>query len=241
MFDLNRELRVWRTPFRTSHIYSVGDIEELESHLVDAYEAELERGLSDPDAFWMAVARVGSEGVLRSRYQQRWRTLGTPRRYWRTLIAEATSYYGRRARWVYASARTVTLLVGVLSSIYLYAFGFFLTRGSNIWEFGRPVYEQGVFITLCVGMMSVFTWIPFRPWESRVVDWLRLGYCALIFPLWLIMLSVVPLVYHDPSAFAQLVAFGLLQALGPALWLSQVIIRRHHHPGYEELLSSRTG
>lgn len=59
MFDLERELSKWREQLLIGGIYSPTDVDELETHVLDAVDDLQERGLTQEEAFWVAVHRLG--------------------------------------------------------------------------------------------------------------------------------------------------------------------------------------
>ena len=64
MFDLNREMTVWRNNLNQSETLSQTDVDELESHLREEIESLKSAKLSDEEAFMIAAHRLGSPEKL---------------------------------------------------------------------------------------------------------------------------------------------------------------------------------
>jgi hypothetical protein len=239
MFDLSRELRNWKVPFRASHLYSSDDLNELEAHLLDTIEAELEDGASQEDAFWMALARVGDEPTLRKQYQLGWKELNPIKKFWRLLTKETTGFETSSRKLGYASARVISLLIGLAAPFYLFVAVVFLVRGLKIIEFGRPVYEQGVFFTLLMGLQGLFSWLPFRRWTGKVSDWMRLIYAAACIYIALVFLLYHPASYTGLGGLVGVLSMSTVFSIGPVLWLLQTVSRRPHKVDYDDLLFAR--
>src|SRR5437870_3535728 len=70
MFDLESAIADWRRKMMAVGIKSGEALEELESHLRDDLQAQLEKGLPPKHAFALAVARLGPGGALREEYSK---------------------------------------------------------------------------------------------------------------------------------------------------------------------------
>lgn len=81
MFDLNRELGVWRKGFASEARLQSDELEELESHLVDHFESLLKSGLSEQAAFLKATRQIG-EPITLAREFEKSRAIGSAR-LWR--------------------------------------------------------------------------------------------------------------------------------------------------------------
>ena len=58
-FDCESSIASWRKDLASRQALEPGDIEELESHLRDAIEANVENGFEPPDAFCKGGCRSG--------------------------------------------------------------------------------------------------------------------------------------------------------------------------------------
>jgi hypothetical protein len=63
-FDLNDQVRRWRTQLETSPALKVEDLAELEAHLRDSIARLQTAGLAPDEAFWVARHRLGTEDSL---------------------------------------------------------------------------------------------------------------------------------------------------------------------------------
>ena len=98
MFDLDAHIRQWRQQFLGDGAFYSSEVEELECHLRDAIDELYTKGLSEEEAFVIAVHRLGDQRALRKDYT-RGRSL--PQRLF-------------RSRPVAAAALVVVLMLAVL-------------------------------------------------------------------------------------------------------------------------------
>ena len=68
MFRLEDEIKRWRSEYEGDIAFSEEDILELETHLRQAFDKQVEDGLSEPEAFAAAVAMLGERKALRKEY-----------------------------------------------------------------------------------------------------------------------------------------------------------------------------
>ena len=64
MFELNKEIKKWKSSLSSSDTCSRADIDELESHLLDSMDILRAKGLSQEEAFFVAIRRLGSTNAL---------------------------------------------------------------------------------------------------------------------------------------------------------------------------------
>ena len=69
-FDLDRHLANWRKQFLADSTFYSEEVEELENHVRDGVEHLVETGLSEEDAFYEAIDRLGSPETLRADYKR---------------------------------------------------------------------------------------------------------------------------------------------------------------------------
>ena len=67
-FDLNAAIQTWRGKLESSPALSVGNLDELESHLRDATATLAAMGLSTEEAFLIACRRMGTGAALEWEY-----------------------------------------------------------------------------------------------------------------------------------------------------------------------------
>jgi len=113
MFELESQIRKWKT-----HLYSAGsighaDIEELESHLRDSIDELTGRGINLEEAFLLAVRRLGDVAVIHEEFAK----LSTED-VWRQLLVPADNpLTARRNRKELTIVIGLALLAGLLSKI----------------------------------------------------------------------------------------------------------------------------
>jgi len=70
MFNLENEIRNWLRALRGSKNLEDSDIAELESHLRDEIEHQIERGLDEESAFYAALEKSAPVEILRQEYEK---------------------------------------------------------------------------------------------------------------------------------------------------------------------------
>ncbi len=70
MFDLENEIRNWLKTLRRSENLEDSDIAELESHLRDEIDHQIERGLDEEAAFRAAIEKSAPADTLRQEYKK---------------------------------------------------------------------------------------------------------------------------------------------------------------------------
>jgi putative ABC transport system permease protein len=83
MFDLENEIRSWKSPFFKQEAIEAGTIADLELQLRDTYEELRRDGLSDEEAFRAAADRIGSSDAIAAEYQKNRLAALNRRRPWR--------------------------------------------------------------------------------------------------------------------------------------------------------------
>lgn len=69
-FDLNRSIQTWRQTFEVYGMYTLDDLDELESHLLDLIQDKQADGLSIDQAFEASLQQIGTADSLRDMYQE---------------------------------------------------------------------------------------------------------------------------------------------------------------------------
>jgi len=83
MFDLNAQLKKWNLQLKKSESFKSGDIDELEDHLLEKTKGLQEKGLTEEEAFWVAVHQVGDPDSLNGEYRKiNLRTIWQKRLFW---------------------------------------------------------------------------------------------------------------------------------------------------------------
>ncbi len=69
-FDLDRHITTWRKQFLADSTFYSEEVEELENHVRDGVEHLMTTGLSEEEAFYETIDRLGSPDTLRPDYQR---------------------------------------------------------------------------------------------------------------------------------------------------------------------------
>lgn len=80
MFDLNSEIKKWRKTMAKSGDFKSDELDEFQSHLVEAFEVFVKDGVAPPDAFKQASEQLGNPAALADEYDKM-RDLN-PRKLW---------------------------------------------------------------------------------------------------------------------------------------------------------------
>jgi hypothetical protein len=70
MFDLEQSIAAWRKQMLAAGIKTPVPLEELESHLRDDVEQQMQAGLNAPQAFANSVRRLGHAGKLKGEFKK---------------------------------------------------------------------------------------------------------------------------------------------------------------------------
>src|SRR5437868_1071458 len=68
MFNLEKAIADWRQPIRSAGLTDRDALQELESHLRDEIEQQIQAGLTPQRAFDAAVMRIGGPQVLNTEF-----------------------------------------------------------------------------------------------------------------------------------------------------------------------------
>jgi hypothetical protein len=70
MFDLEKAIADWRQQLLTAGIQTPAPLEELEAHLREEIEQQMESGLSEQDAFTSAVQKLGPADTVQNEFMK---------------------------------------------------------------------------------------------------------------------------------------------------------------------------
>jgi hypothetical protein len=70
MFDLEKSIGIWRRQMLTAGITAPVPLEELEIHLREEIERQIKSGLSEADAFAVAIREIGQGDVLHDEFSK---------------------------------------------------------------------------------------------------------------------------------------------------------------------------
>jgi hypothetical protein len=202
MEPLEQQVDAWRAHLRRSRAITGPDAEELEDHLREQIASLRGRGLSEDEAFLVAVKRIGAIDALTREFARE-----HSERLWKQLVlsgdggqegAGSPSAYGSRRMWV---ALALAVAAGVAIKVPSL--------------FGIDFGDEGTFYPLNIGfftfpfMVAYFAWERPLPPASRV--WL-----AASFVLAAMVVNAFP---FSPSPGADTEVLTILH-LPIALWLA---------------------
>src|SRR4051812_39318173 len=70
MFNLDQAIATWRRQMAAGGVNSPEVLDELESHLRDDLERQMQSGSSEEQAFQAAVHQIGQAGVLKKEFKR---------------------------------------------------------------------------------------------------------------------------------------------------------------------------
>lgn len=161
MFDLPSTLSAWRGEMARHEAVDVEALAELESHLLDAFDALCAEGHDAEEAFDLAVCRLGSCGSLRAEFAKRDpRGLARERALWAVLgILTWTLLWHA---WGLVAGKASLLLAATLPEAW---------RGES-WFYGEGAMSEGYAIALALVDLA-FLVLVLRWFEShRSTRWL---------------------------------------------------------------------
>lgn len=192
-FDLEREIEAWRTHLRRSRAISAGDAMELEDHLREQIENLSSDGLSEDEAFLVAVRRMGAIDSLtrefaREHSERLWKqlllTAGTPG------IEDVADEGASRRMWVALALAVAAAVSTKIAMLLLPAEGidvFFLQNAAFFvlpfiamyFAWDRPLPSRGraalvaVFALACIAV-NVFPFTPDPGADTQVLTGIHL-------------------------------------------------------------------
>jgi hypothetical protein len=199
--SVEEQIEAWRSHLRRSRAVTAPDAEELEDHLREQIASLGERGLSDDEAFLVAVKRMGAVDVLTREFAREHSD-----RLWKQLVlsgdgwgggAESPASYGSRRMWV---ALTLAVAAGVAIKVPgLFAIHF---------------ADEGMFYPLNIGFFILPFIAAYFGWERPLPrsTWMAL---AAAFVLAAIVVNAFP---FSPSPGSDTEVLTALH-LPIALWL----------------------
>ncbi|HSM08463.1 MAG TPA: permease prefix domain 1-containing protein [Gemmatimonadota bacterium] len=207
--SLAQQIDAWRAHLRASQAIAEADAAELEDHLREQIDTLLDQGLSEDEAFLVAVKRMGAIDALTREFARE-----HSERLWKQLVlsaeggtagAEPPGAFGSPKMWValgLAVAAAVAIKVPALfgvdfdfeTSAYFYPIniGFFFApfiAAYLAWDrhlSGRTRWALAGALLVTAAIVNAF---PFRGWTdgARVPDTLNLTVIHLPIVLWMIV------------------------------------------------------
>jgi hypothetical protein len=90
MFDLEQSIADWRKQMLAAGIKTPVPLEELENHLREEIERQMQSGLNGQKAFEISIARIGEAALIKSEFKK----IGTRRRNMIRTIAMLAALFG---------------------------------------------------------------------------------------------------------------------------------------------------
>ena len=204
MDSLEKQIDAWRTHLRKSRTITSSDVEELEDHLREQISSLVAQGLSQDEAFLVAVKRIGAIDALTREFAREHSD-----RLWKQLVlsgdgerggAEAQGAYGSRRMWV---ALALAVLAGMAMKIpALFGISFREQSGESFYPINLS------FFTLPF-IAAYFAWDRPLPRSGRI--WL-----VAVFALAAIIVNLYP---YYPSGEAHTQILTIIH-LPIALWFA---------------------
>jgi hypothetical protein len=125
MFDLEKQVRLWRHHIQSRGTMHEADVEELENHLKDQIDELKTRGLSDEEAFLIGVKRLGRADTLSKEFSK-----VNTENLWKQLMIVPQHRTFKEIGFIIV----LCLLGGTLAKVPE-LFGYHISKGSEIFYF----------------------------------------------------------------------------------------------------------
>lgn len=174
MFELDSEVRKWKAHIASTGSLSYSDLEELESHLCDSVDSLVAKGLSQEEAFLLAVRRLGDATLINEEYAK-----VSTEDMWRQLLVPAENALSNRRNKTEMALVLLLALCAGLSS-----------RGPALFGYGDIDANELLYLRLfpvivCFPLAIYFLW-------KRSLPLLRSLVVLGIFPLYLVISTLYP-------------------------------------------------
>lgn len=208
VYSLEHQIDAWRAHLRRSRAITGSDAAELEDHLREQIAALGAEGLSEEEAFLVAVKRLGSIDALTREFARE-----HSERLWKQLVlsgdggygdAESVAGEGSRRMWValaLAAAAAVAIKLPALFGI----------------EFEGEA--RGYFYPLNIGFLTLPFVAAYFAWERRLPAASRLGMAA-VFALAAVVVNAFPFPSWTPGARVPDTLYLTALHLPIVLWLA---------------------
>jgi len=227
MFELDNALHSWRQPFQLGKYYSRSAIDELETHLLDAYSEEVSNGLADSEAFKEAVRRIGRESDLRDEFRREWRDKYWLGRYVNRFRWETNWIQNPAGRIGFMVLRTYSLLVAGLGVAGLPDLVYFVSKSPTNWYIMPDTWFPffGRTMMTVFALAAIFNLMPFTQWRGFRNELFRLSYAQLA--LCGLIINIYFAFTADPNGgIGTGIVFTSAVIVGPVLWMAQMYGRR---------------
>ena len=147
MFDIESEIRTWQNYLRSRGNFRESDLQELESHLRDEMEDLCRTGLSQDEAFFIAVKRIGNTGSLSREFAK-----GRTALLWKQLFIEDADEVSRRqAAFELVLVAALGLLAGFFAKIPE-------ILGFDLQGPGESVFVRNISFFVIPSVAAYFVW-----------------------------------------------------------------------------------
>jgi hypothetical protein len=200
--SLERQIDAWRSHLRRNRAITGPDAEELEDHLQEQIASLSAGGLSDDEAFLVAVKRMGAIDALTREFAREHSD-----RLWKQLVLSGDGAEGGdRSGWAAGSRKMwVALALAVAAGIAIKLPALF----------GHDFADDVTFYRLNIGFFTLPFIAAYFAWERPLAPSSRLGLAA-VFVLAALIVNAFP---FSPSPGADTEVLTMLH-LPIALWLA---------------------
>ena len=138
MFDLDNQVQSWRRRLLDNEAMSVGEADELESHLRDSID-ELSKSLSQEEAFWLSARRIGLPETVALEFSK----------------INGARTWTRRFQWMLAGYLLMSVLLSVVGSLGNIATLSTVYVGLPTWAIFA---SSGISVTLVILTLVLLAW-----------------------------------------------------------------------------------
>ncbi|WP_084104667.1 permease prefix domain 1-containing protein [Demequina sp. NBRC 110056] len=172
---LDGQIGLWRAHLERRGAMGTADVDELEDHLRGHVEALLDAGLSDEEAFLVAVKRLGSQDAIAREFAQE-----NSKRLWKQLVLGGAPTQRADAR------------AGGLAAVAFAVLGGLLVQVPRLWSAGEELYLRNASL---LGLAALVAYLLWRRPQGRTFALATLG--ALVGVA--VVANVLPLDAHSDA------------------------------------------
>jgi hypothetical protein len=176
---LEQQIEAWRTHLRGSRTITGSDAEELEDHLREQVAALGDQGLSQDEAFLVAVKRMGAIDALTREFARE-----HSERLWKQLVLSGDGGHGGAGPFAAVGSRRlwVTLALAVAAAVTI--------QVPRLFGIDFDV-DQSLFFPLNLSFFTLPFIVAYFAWERPLATSIRLALAA-AFALAAVMVNVFP-------------------------------------------------
>ena len=187
-YSLESQIDAWRTHLRRSRTITDRDAEELEDHLREQIATLGADGLSEDEAFLMAVKRLGSIDALTREFARE-----HSERLWKQLVLSGDGGLGDAESLTGAGARRmwVALALAVAAAVAI--------KLPELFGVGFEAEGESYFYPLNIGFLTLPFVAAYFAWERSLPAASRLGVAA-VFALAAVVVNAFPFPAWTPGS-----------------------------------------